>query len=123
MTRWLMVLVAVFFVSSVALAEEHDFSGTWRLNANGLWYTMKIVQNGSTVTGEFYKDGEDVVAELEGEVSGNSIRFAATVLDVPEDDESFTYDGWLTCGDGHGAVAGYQTFQGRRYGWYAVRSQ
>ncbi len=39
------------------------FRGEGKLNTNGSRYTMKMVRNGSKVTGEFYRADGEAVAE------------------------------------------------------------
>lgn len=97
-----------------------DFSGRYRLVANGQWTgTLEIKSDDQgVVTGRFRSDETGSSYRVAGQVepgSRNMLRFSVT---FPR--SRMEFDGWLWT-EGKGAMAGSMTLLDRTYGFFALR--
>jgi hypothetical protein len=106
-------------LAGAAFGRADDFSGAWVMNANGWKFTLKIEQQGDTVTGTMTGINNDQTSMIAGKVSGNKITFTR----VGEGQE---YEGYLLNDDPtrkgiNQAVAGIAKAGHVSFGWYATR--
>jgi hypothetical protein len=114
-----LVVVSLSLLAGAAAASAEDFSGAWVMNANGWKFTLKVEQNGDTVTGTMTGINNDQSSKIEGKVSDNKITFTR----VGEGQE---YEGYLlndnpTKKASDQAVAGIAKAGDVTFGWFATR--